>query len=300
MRAHNKKAVTVYVILTCLVGILLVSCRATGPKPPKSPQIEQNKLTEVKENKPSKNNKNEIAVKGEDKEVKKKSNKEVYLTFDDGPTNNTTREILNILQENDIKATFFVIGNIAENNPKLLRELSDNNMCVVPHTYSHRYNEIFSSPKNYIEDLDRCTDLIRNITGKEVVPYMRIPGGMENRYVSRETMSKITTILRSKNINYVGWNICTNDAVGRSISAEQIKDNLINQSKKLQNNKALVVLMHDSYHKKSTVEALPFIINYYKSQGYEFETFNNISKETYDKLVSNNVMNKDINKANIK
>lgn len=321
IRAKSKKTLIVYFILIFIVIIEFNGCKLKTTKPP----VPNNKVIENNITKPSENKKteldsnninpNNISRNNVNKKVVDKSNKlddfegnssqssskkEVYLTFDDGPTKNTTRQILDILKQSNVKATFFVIGTMAEKNPKLLKELSDNDMCVVPHTYSHRYNEIFSSPESYIEDLDKCTDLIESITKKEVVSYIRIPGGMENRYVSRDTMLKITNNLREKNISYVGWNICPNDAVGKRISAEEIKNNVINQSKILKNNKALVILLHDSYYKRSTVEALPYIISYYKKQGYEFKTFDNITKNTYDELKKQNVINKNVNKAKIK
>lgn len=226
--------------------------------------------------------------------------KEVFLTFDDGPTNNTTRQVLNILKHNNVKATFFVVGSMVEKNPKLLKELSDSNMCIAPHTYSHIYRDIFSSSKSYMDDLDKCREVIRSATKKDVVPYVRIPGGLENRYVDKTTMREISVLIKERNISYVGWNICPNDAVGNGVSTDEIKNSVVNQSKKLKNNRALVILLHDSYHKKSTVEALPFIIEYYKKQGYVFRTFNDISEKTYDELKNKNVINKDINKAKIK
>lgn len=294
-----------------MVIVELTGCKlkTTNPPVPKNNTIENNidKSSESEKNKPNSNIENQEGINKtkppnslRDNSVQSSSKKEVYLTFDDGPTRNTTRQVLKILKENNIKATFFVIGSMAEKNPKLLRELSDSGMCIVPHTYSHKYSEIFSSDESYIEDLDKCTNVIESIIGKKIVPYMRIPGGMENRYVERDTMIKITNKLRDRNINYVGWNICPNDAIGKKISAEGIINNVISQSKVLKNNKALVILLHDSYYKQSTVEALPNIISYYKKQGYEFKSLDNITKDALYELKKHNVINKDINKAKIK
>lgn len=67
--------------------------------------------------------------------------KEVFLTFDDGPCINNTRRILKILKDNNVKATFFVVGMKGEENPQILKEISDSGMSIGVHTYSHEYSK---------------------------------------------------------------------------------------------------------------------------------------------------------------
>lgn len=220
------------------------------------------------------------------------SNKrEVYLTFDDGPTKNNTKQIIDILNQNNVKATFFIIGNLAERNPQVLQDLINNKMCVAPHTYSHNYKEIYVNSSNYMNDLEKCKSVIEDATKREVIPFVRIPGGMYNNYVSKGTINEIIDTLKRKKINYVEWNVCSDDAIGKTMSAYEIRDNVIRQSQRLGKNKVLVVLMHDSYYKKTTVEALPHIIKYFKDQGYEFKTFDNISPDDYRDLIKHNIVN---------
>lgn len=219
--------------------------------------------------------------------------KVVYLTFDDGPSINNTSKIVAILKENNVKATFFIIGALADENPEVFQELYKNNMCIAVHTYSHDYNKIYKSAEAYIEDLQKCNDIIRNVTKKSPISYIRIPGGAYNNVSNQYTMKKIREKLKEEQINYVGWNVCSNDALGRNIPAYKIKDNVIKQSKKVsENSRIIVVLMHDSYYKKTTVEALPDIIKYFKDEGYIFKTFDEITPIEYKELEKHKILNK--------
>nr|WP_272507419.1 polysaccharide deacetylase family protein [Clostridium aestuarii] len=219
--------------------------------------------------------------------------KEVYLTFDDGPSINNTKKIVNILNENGVKATFFIIGTLAEENSQVFEKLKKSNMCIACHTYSHDYKTIYKNPESYIEDLQKCNKLIQNATSKKAVPYIRIPGGAYNKVSSQYTMEKIRDTLRRKNINYVGWNVCANDALGKNVPAYKIKNNVMDQTKKISKNTDIIVLlMHDSYYKKTTVDALPDIIKFYKEEGYLFKTFDEISPCEYQELVKQKIINK--------
>ncbi|MCY6370949.1 polysaccharide deacetylase family protein [Clostridium ganghwense] len=219
--------------------------------------------------------------------------KAVYLTFDDGPSINNTKKIVQILKENNVRGTFFIIGALADENSEVFQELYKNNMCIAVHTYSHDYKEIYKSPESYMEDLKKCNDVIRRSIKKEPVSYIRIPGGAYNKVSNGNTMKKIREMLKEENINYVGWNICSNDALGKNVPAYKIKNNVIKQSKKIsEKSKILVVLMHDSYYKKTTVEALPDIIKYYKDEGYVFKTFDEIIASEYEELVKSKIVNK--------
>ncbi|MCY6355082.1 polysaccharide deacetylase family protein [Clostridium sp. ZS2-4] len=226
-------------------------------------------------------------------ESKESIQKVVYLTFDDGPSINNTGKIIKILKENDVKATFFIIGALVDENPEVFQELYKNNMCIAVHTYSHDYNKIYKSAEAYMEDLQKCNDIIRNITKKNPVSYIRIPGGAYNKVSNQYTMNRIREMLKEQQINYVGWNVCSNDALGRNIPAYKIKDNVIKQSKKISENSGIVVvLMHDSYYKKTTVEALPDIIKYFKDEGYIFKTFEEITPREYKELEKHKILNK--------
>ncbi|WP_243108730.1 polysaccharide deacetylase family protein [Clostridium rectalis] len=217
------------------------------------------------------------------------SKKVAFLTFDDGPSGNNTPKILNILKQNNIKATFFVIGKEAERNPQVLKELNNSGMCILPHTYCHDYKIIYSSVENYFKDLEKCKNVIRKITGKSPEFYTRLPGGSDNLVCKAENLRSIRNRLNAKGIDYVDWNVSSGDATGNSVPTSTIKSNIVSQ---VGNSKTAVVLMHDGYYKTTTVEALPETIKSLKSQGFTFKTFDDLTPGERTKMIKMGVINR--------
>lgn len=217
--------------------------------------------------------------------------KTVYLTFDDGPSINNTKKIIKILNENNIKATFFVTGNSVVRYPQIITELHKNKMAIAPHSYSHDYKLIYNNSKSYIDDLEKCIQEIEKVTKEKTIPFTRIPGGIKNKRISPQILNEIKQELKNRHIYYVEWNICSDDSIREKMSSIDIKNNVMSQSKRLGKNKVLIVLMHDSYYKQATVEALPSIIKFYKNSGWEFKTLNNISSEELREIIKLNLIN---------
>ncbi len=82
-----------------------------------------------------------------DKKEDISDNKEVYLTFDDGPSDKTTENILDVLKENDVKATFFIIGKYIEGREDILKRIVKEGHSLGLHTYSHNYKTIYQNNK---------------------------------------------------------------------------------------------------------------------------------------------------------
>jgi peptidoglycan-N-acetylglucosamine deacetylase len=215
--------------------------------------------------------------------------KKVFLTFDDGPSITNTREIINILKKNNVKATFFVVGKKVEAYPNIIKEMSDSGMSICVHTYSHEYDKIYASIDSCLEDIDRCSLAIKEITGKQVKPYVRLPGGSDNLVSGKDQMKKIRNKLLEKHIRYVDWNVSSADAVSHIVPTVRIKNNVISQCK---NKTIAVVLMHDAYYKKTTVEALSDIINNLKEEGFIFKTFDEITPQEEAALIRIKVINR--------
>jgi peptidoglycan/xylan/chitin deacetylase (PgdA/CDA1 family) len=215
--------------------------------------------------------------------------KEAFLTFDDGPCVNNTKKILTILNDNNIKATFFIVGIKAEENPGALKELSTNGMCIGVHTYSHKYKEIYKNLDAYLNDYEACRNIIKTITNKEPVNYTRLPGGSTNLMTSKTNLNLIKKALNDKGIKYVDWNVCSGDADSHEVPVEKIKRNVKNQS---QNKKFAVILMHDAYYKHFTVESLPEIITYLKDQGFVFRTFGDLTEVEEKEMIDLGIINK--------
>lgn len=187
---------------------------------------------------------------------------DIYLTFDDGPSENT-EEILSILRKYDVKASFFVNGREDEESLDLYREIARGGHTLGMHSYSHRYGEIYSSPDAFRSDLDRIRELLLRAADTESV-YYRFPGGSSNHAATRSVMAGCIDVLGGEGIDYLDWNIDSGDGDGRDISAAEIVDNVFNNFGRYQIN---VVLLHDGAGHSETVKALPLIIERARNMG---------------------------------
>lgn len=207
-------------------------------------------------------------VKAKDAELRKHYNqirqekgiKVVYLTFDDGPTPNNTPRILEILKKNNIKATFFVIGQ----NPDMYKQIVDQGHAIAIHTYSHEYKQVYASEDAFFQDLYKLRDLIIEKTG--VNPKVtRFPGGSSTTRVSKPIKQAIINRLTKEGYVYQDWNCDSTDASGNKVPVEKLVKNGVCNVREVN------LLMHDAYAKTTTVEALQQIIDAYKAKGYIFE-----------------------------
>lgn len=215
--------------------------------------------------------------------------KTVYLTFDDGPSVKVTKEIIDILNANNIKGTFFVVGDYVRIYPYLLEELTNNNMSIMPHCNFHDYNALYKNEEEYFKDLDKCVSNIQKVIGDKKMSFVRLPGGVDNTYCDAETLKKIKSNLLSKDINYIDWTIDTGDSESYDISKDYLISRIMDEGCLYD---VEVVLMHDIGGKNTTVEALQEIIDIYKSRGYEFKSLNEIEDQEMEYLKKINVLNK--------
>ncbi len=189
--------------------------------------------------------------------------KTVYLTFDDGPSDRVTPKILDILDEENIKATFFIIGKQAETRQAIVKRAYDSGHTVAVHSYTHEYKKIYSCKEALLKDIDRCNDVIFEITGQRSAIY-RFPGG------SYGLPSYLIKAVAGHGMRYVDWNASVRDAEIWQPTAYQLYRSAITTSADANN---VVLLAHDSTTKVATAEALPDIIKYYKDKGYTFAKF---------------------------
>ena len=201
--------------------------------------------------------------------------KEIFLTFDDGPSI-YTMDILNTLDKYNVKATFFV--TCSDNLEALSKEIIKRGHTIALHTCTHKYSHIYSSDEAYFEDLNNISNLVKKYTGISS-KYVRFPGGSSNtvsRAYNPGIMSRLSNSLKEKGYKYYDWNIDSNDAGGAN--AEQEYANVIGA---LQNNTRDInmVLMHDV--KVSTRDALDGIIKDALNLGYTFSNINEYTKEVH-------------------
>lgn len=180
--------------------------------------------------------------------------KRVYLTFDDGPSDNT-EEILDILKKYDVKATFFVVGNTSEHGQELLKRIVEEGHSIGIHSYSHKYSAIYDSEESFFEDFNKISDYIYDVTGVRT-QICRLPGGSSNT-VSKISMAELVRSLNEQNIECFDWNISGGDASGQKLSASAISNNVL---KGIDHFQTAVVLLHDGADKDSTVEALDIVL----------------------------------------
>jgi peptidoglycan/xylan/chitin deacetylase (PgdA/CDA1 family)/cell division protein FtsB len=189
--------------------------------------------------------------------------KKVFLTFDDGPSAYTD-EILDILDEYGVKATFFVIGKTDKESKRLYRRIIEEGHTLGMHSYSHVYKQIYNSIEDFDKDFTKLWKLLYDTTGYMPTIY-RFPGGSANR-VNKYGMDDFIRYLKDKNIIYYDWNVDNGDATGKKYSKEQLADNIL---KGVAAKKRSIVLLHDAEGKRTTVDSLPAVLEALLSGGAE-------------------------------
>lgn len=209
------------------------------------------------------------------KHIYSSDTKRAFITFDDGPSNNTN-QILDILKEKDVKGTFFVLGTNVENKPDIVKRMYTEGHFIGNHGYSHVYSSIYQSPETVLEEYNKCNQAIANAIGESEYNshLFRFPGGfVGGKY--EEIKKQARELLLQNNIVHVDWNALNGDAETSKPTVEFELQRIIETT---QGKNSIVILMHDAAAKGTTVEALPQIIDYLKEQGYEFKNFYEIIK----------------------
>lgn len=192
-----------------------------------------------------------------------RNSKIAYLTFDDGPSLIVTPAILDILKSYDIKATFFVLGKMAAINPDILKRIHNDGHSIGHHSYSHNYNYIYKNIDNFLEEINKTDNLFKDIIGDEFeTKLLRLPGGSFEKY-----KHKYVKAAEEAGYTNYDWNALNGDAE----SVQPTKDRLISRLKStIKDRKEVIILMHDTDTKVTTVDTLPEIIEYLIGKGYIF------------------------------
>lgn len=184
-----------------------------------------------------------------------------FLTFDDGPSMYTP-QILDILKKYNVKATFFVLGTSVESNPEYLKREVEEGHAIGNHTYSHNIKYFGNyTPQGFVQDVKKCDNAIKSVLGQDFkTNLVRFPGGSFNH-------KSYENELLNAGFKHIDWNIENGDARRLNVPKEELLNNV---KRDMVNHNHLVILMHDSSTKKTTVESLPELIEYLKGQGFEF------------------------------
>ena len=191
----------------------------------------------------------------------------IYLTFDDGPSKTITPQVLKILKEKNVKATFFVVNKSNDLN-YLIKQAHNEGHTIGLHSYTHNYKTIYSSSTAYFNDLEKISNKVKGIIGEES-KIIRFPGGGSNtvsKKYSKGIMSYLTNEVINRGYHYFDWNVGSGDA-GGSNNKTEVYNSVI---KGLKYNRANIVLMHDFENNYKTLNALSDIIDYGYAKGYTF------------------------------
>ncbi|ONI39539.1 hypothetical protein AN639_01740 [Candidatus Epulonipiscium fishelsonii] len=194
--------------------------------------------------------------------------KYAYLTFDDGPSDNTIK-ILNFLKANNLKATFFVLEKKGKED--IYKRIVNEGHTLAVHSSTHEYEDIYKSVDAFLVDINKLKNFIKETTGYDA-NILRFPGGSNNtishKYGGNDIMSRIIPAVQQEGYVYFDWNVDSSDASKGIQDTQIIIDTVLKQCKHEQ---TPVILMHDSPAKTTTVEALPAIVEGLKQQGFVFK-----------------------------
>lgn len=208
----------------------------------------------------------------ENKEIDKNQKKIIYLTFDDGPSFKVTNKVLDVLKENEVKATFFLIGNQIEGKEDIVKRIYAEGNSIGLHTYTHNFKRIYCNEDKFIQEMIECRDEIKSVVG--VAPnIIRFPGG-SYKHLSKSYLKK----LHDNNFRVYDWNIDNCDGLNPKISPYKLYTKSIKGS---DTKDKIILLLHCTDMNKNTCKALPKIIQYYKSHGFEFRLITEETTELY-------------------
>lgn len=208
------------------------------------------------------------------------SEKVAYLTFDDGPTTSVSPKILDILKEENIKASFFVIGKYVDSHPEIVKRAYEEGHYIANHGYSHNNSILYKSSESFISEVKKTDLAIGKAIGIEdyCSHIFRFPNGfMAPLYKSQK--EKAVLLLLEMNYTYIDWN-CLNKDSERKYTNTQLLNNL---KQSCENKNTLVVLMHDTKDVNNSSLVLKESIDYLKREGYEFRNFYEYVNSKIDK-----------------
>lgn len=189
----------------------------------------------------------------------------VALTFDDGPDKAITPSILKILKAEKVKGTFYMLGAMAKHNQDGIKQVSQEGHCIAHHSWTHPSK---TSPSSAVNEIKLLNDLFQKVLGKQPTSF-RPPYGIVS--------GNMVPIVKKQKMAVVLWSVDTLD--WKAKSSGYVRDRALKGA-----TPGAIILMHDGYKKKFTVQALPAIIAGLKKRGYTFATVPELLRE-YDKHV---------------
>lgn len=200
----------------------------------------------------------------------KGTEKVAFLTFDDGPNVSVTPKVLDILKDEEVKASFFVIGKNVDSHPEIVKRAYDEGHFIANHGYDHNNSTLYKNSDSFINEIKQTDLAIGNAIG--VSNYCSHVFRFPNGFMSPNNKSKkkeAVKLLESMNYTYIDWNCLNNDSM-KKYNNYQLLNNL---KKTCKGKDTLVILMHDTKDVSNSSNVLKDSIEYLKSEGYSFKNF---------------------------
>ncbi|MCI3150048.1 peptidoglycan-N-acetylglucosamine deacetylase [Bacillus cereus] len=251
---------SVMVLILFFIGVFVFSYFSSAGARAKNESSIKSDVAQLKKEKES-----QIKTKQEKGEGKKETQnkKVIYLTFDDGP-GKYTQEVLNILKQENVKATFFVIGSHAEQFPDLIKSEKQNGHYVGLHSMTHDYKKLYTQG-SFLAEMKQVQQILQRIIDKNPIlcrpPYGSKPGLIQDL---RDKLAEAGFKIWDWTIDSLDWKY---NKIPLEQSVPKIVENVVSQANKDQE----IVLMHDIH--LQSVKALQEIIKQLKNKGYIFKAY---------------------------
>lgn len=211
----------------------------------------------------------------EDGNKKDTTKKVVYLTFDDAPGGDVTTKTLDILKEENVPATFFIIGEQIKGQEDIILRMKNEGHSIGLHSFTHERSKLYSCTSGFISEMKQVQKALYEVTGENYC-ILRFPFGTNNS--TYRLTNEMVNAVHSNNFKIYDWTQDTLDGANPNSSP----DTILNRAISTQDN--VVVLMHNAHANKNTSKAIRGIIKYYKSQGYTFDKITMDTPEIYHVL----------------
>lgn len=208
----------------------------------------------------------------EDDNKKEETKKVVYLTFDDAPGGDVTRKTLDILKEENVPATFFIIGEQIKGQEDIILRMKDEGHSIGLHSFTHDRYKLYSCSSGFINEMKQVQKALYDVTGDNYY-ILRFPFGTNNS--TYRLTNEMVNAVHSNNFKIYDWTQDTLDGANPNSSP----DTILNRAISTKDN--VVVLMHNAHVNKNTSQAIRGIIKYYKCQGYTFDKITVDTPEIY-------------------
>lgn len=208
-------------------------------------------------------------VKAEEKEkvispaaVEEEQPKKVYLTFNDGPSEQT-KEVLDVLKKRNVKATFFVIGREDEYSKKMYKRIVKEGHTLGMHSYSHIHQKIYNSFRDFRKDFQEISELLFDVTGVRSA-YYRFPGG--SSATGQLSIEECRAFFEKQGVTYIDWNVVAANGTKEDASRTEIVRSVMEGVAMYDTS---IVLLYDSADQKMTAKSLNKLIDDLQAGGYE-------------------------------